>query len=124
MTDDDPTDRGSATIWVVAASALLLVIAVVLTVRSHAVVVRHRAEFAADAAALAAAGQIGVSAQPCRAAQIVATANGGTVRRCIVNLAPDGRSGQVSVTVALAVNLPIAGRNVVQASARAARDPP
>ena len=63
-----PADRGSASIWVLACAALLLVVAATVAIRASATLARHRAESAADEAALAAAAQIGVGAQPCDAA--------------------------------------------------------
>jgi hypothetical protein len=44
---------------------------------------------------------------------------------CVLRLAPqDERSGQVDVTVATSVHLPILGAGTVRAHARAERDPP
>jgi len=116
-------DRGSASIWVLACCALLLTVAFASTLRASAVVARHRAEAAADLAALAAAGQIGVSNGICAAAERIAAANGATVRHCVPVLAASGRSGTVTVWLALRVRLPIVGARDVLASARAGRDP-
>jgi len=85
-------ERGSASIWVIACCALLLAITFASTMRTAAVVARHRAESAADLAALAAAGQIGVSHGICPAAVRIAAANGASVQRCAPSLAPGGRS--------------------------------
>jgi secretion/DNA translocation related TadE-like protein len=52
-----PGDRGSATIWAVAAIAAVLLIVGALVELGAAAVTRHRAESAADLAALAAAGR-------------------------------------------------------------------
>lgn len=52
-------ERGSASIWVVCCCALLLVVALASVLRTTAVLVRHRAEAAADLAALAAASHAG-----------------------------------------------------------------
>jgi secretion/DNA translocation related TadE-like protein len=117
-------DRGSASIWVLACCALLMVIGGVITVRGLAVLARHRAESSADLAALAAAGRIGVASDACLAAAGVARVNGATLRDCAVRAAPDGRSGQVTVSVAVKVRLPFVGARQVIASARAAREPP
>lgn len=116
-------DRGSASIWVVACCVLLMAVAGVVTIRSLAVLARHRSEAAADLAALAAAGRIGVADDACAAAAQVAQRNGAVLRGCRVRLAPDGRSGTVSVSVALAARLPIGGSWHVVATARAARLP-
>lgn len=115
-------DRGSASIWVLACCALLLTVAFASTLRATAVVARHRAEAAADLAALAAAGQIGVSDRGCAAAERIAAANGASVRRCVPALAADGRSGTVTVWLAVPVRLPVVGSRDVLASARAGRD--
>jgi secretion/DNA translocation related TadE-like protein len=95
----------------------------VATARGLAVLARHRAESAADLAALAAAGQIGVNDQGCAVAAQVARDGGGTLRTCLVRLAGDGRSGTVSVRVTVTVRLPIVSAQTVSASARAARLP-
>jgi len=118
------SDRGSAAIWVVSCCVLLAVAATVATVRTLAVLARHRAEAGADLAALAAAGRIGRDdAAACPAAARIAGRNGGRLLSCDVRLAPDGRSGQVVVRVELRARLPLVGPRVVQASARAARLP-
>jgi secretion/DNA translocation related TadE-like protein len=117
-------DRGSATIWVMACGALLMVIGGAVVVRTQAVLARHRAESSADLAALAAAGRIGVAADGCRVAATIAKANGAALCRCWLQLAGDGRSGQVRVIVGLPVRLPIVGSRVVVATARAARRRP
>lgn len=116
-------ERGSASIWVVACCALLMSMAGAVTVRTLAVLARHRAETSADLAALAAAAQIGVSEHECAAAARVAARNGAGLRACVVRLAPDGRSGTVSVYVETAVRLPIVGAQEILATARAAREP-
>ena len=116
-------DRGSASIWVLACCALLMVIGGVITVRGLAVLARHRAESGADLAALAAAGRIGVASDECLAAARIARINGAALRECAVRVTPDGRSGQVTVSVAVRVRLPIVGARQVVASARAAREP-
>lgn len=121
MSGRQPTDGGSASIWVLACAVLLLLLAGVETVRGVAVLARHRAESVADVAALAAAGRIGVSDQVCAAAALVAARNGGQLVACVPHLAVDGRSGTVVARVAVRVVLPIVGRREVRASARAGR---
>jgi len=115
-------ERGSATIWVLGCCALVLLLGYLGVARTQAVLARHRADGAADLAALAAAGQIGLGVDVCGAASELAAANGAAVRSCIVRLAPDGRSGTVRVRVAVTVRLPIAGARTVVASARAGRE--
>jgi secretion/DNA translocation related TadE-like protein len=114
-------DRGSATIWVLAAATLVLALATAVALRTAAVLARHRASAAADAAALAAADQIGVGDQPCAAAARSAAANGARLLTCTPDLAVDGRSGTVTVIVARSVDLPVVGVQTVRARARAER---
>lgn len=114
-------ETGSASIWVLSCAALLLVVATVGVLRAAAVVARHRAESAADLAALAAAARIGVTGSICPAAAAVAVRNGATLRSCTTSLAPDGRSGTVTARVSLRVSLPLVGTREVIASARAGR---
>lgn len=113
--------NGSASIWVLSCAALLLVVATAGVLESAAVLARHRAESAADLAALAGAGRIGVDLTGCPAAAAVATRNGATLRSCTAALAPDGRSGTITVRVSVRVALPLVGTRQVIASARAGR---
>lgn len=114
-------ERGSASIWVLACCALLLVVAAAGTLRALAVLARHRAESAADLAAVAAAGRLGTAEPPCAWASRVASRNGLRVRSCRVQSDAGGRGGQVDVTVVLDVRLPVVGSHTVVASARAGR---
>lgn len=116
-------DRGSASVWVVACSAVVLLVGVVASLRTSAVLARHRAESAADFAALAAAGRIGRSDDGCAVAGGIAAANGAHLVHCRTTLAADGRSGTVDVVVSLAVHLPGLPGQQVTASARAGRMP-
>jgi secretion/DNA translocation related TadE-like protein len=125
MTTRAAADRGSASVWVVVAGLLMLLAASVVVARTEAVLARHRAGVAADLAALAAAGQIGlrVPEELCSRAATVAAADGARVTSCITDLNADGRSGTVLVTVAVDVALPFVGHQQARASARAARLP-
>lgn len=124
MTRRARSDSGSATVWLLACGALLLTLAVITGVRSTAVLARHRAESAADLAALAGAGQIGINQSGiCPAARRIAGASRAVMRACDVSLDASGRSGTVRVRVVLHVNLPIIGDSGVTASARAGRMP-
>jgi secretion/DNA translocation related TadE-like protein len=114
-------ERGSASVWVVSCCALVLVVSFTCTLRASAVLARHRAESVADLAALAGAGQIGVTGDVCRAVTRIAAANGATVRRCRPALDPSARSGTVTVQLGLPVRLPVVGVRDVVASARAGR---
>jgi secretion/DNA translocation related TadE-like protein len=114
-------DRGSASIWVVACCALLLAIAAAAALRASAVLTRHRAEAAADLAALAAAGRLGTGTSPCPAAARVAAANHAVLRACRPHLDAGGRAGTVDVQVQVDLPLPVVGRSTVTATARAGR---
>jgi secretion/DNA translocation related TadE-like protein len=116
-------ERGSASVFVLAGAALVLVIGLVVAVRTSAILARHRAESAADLAALAAAGQIGVGPAPCAVAATIAVANAATLVSCTPLLDADGRSGTVVVQVRVAAHLPMVGDRSVQAQARAGRLP-
>jgi secretion/DNA translocation related TadE-like protein len=116
-------DNGSASVWVLACCLLVVVVWSITVLRTEAVRARHRVESAADLAALAAAGQIGVDDGICTAARKIARANSGAVVGCVPRLAPDGRSGTVTVEVREAVRLPVVGSRTVRASARAGRMP-
>jgi secretion/DNA translocation related TadE-like protein len=119
----DAQDRGSASIWVLTCAALVLVVGIAVVLRTGAVLARHRGDGAADAAALAAATQIGVSDSICPSAQRIAVANGATLLSCVAMLAADGRSGSVEVQVGVQIRLPVLGAQMVTASARAGRAP-
>jgi secretion/DNA translocation related TadE-like protein len=116
-------DRGSASVWLVVAGALLVAVALVASSRTLGVLARHRAEAAADLAAVAAAAEIGVGPDPCGAATRIAQANHARLLSCRPALAADGRSGQVEVHVRAEIDLPLVGSRAVLAHARAARLP-
>jgi secretion/DNA translocation related TadE-like protein len=118
------TEVGSASLWVLTCCALLIVVATAGTVRAVAILARHRAEAAADLAALAAAGRFGTAEAPCDWASRTATANGARLRTCRVRVDAGGRSGVVDVAVAITVDLPVVGSRTVIASARGGRLPP
>lgn len=76
-------DRGSATVWAAVGVAMIMTVFVVGLHLAAAVITRHRAEAAADLAALAAAGLAVEGAEAaCRRAGEVAAAMGGTVTSC------------------------------------------
>jgi secretion/DNA translocation related TadE-like protein len=106
------SDRGSATIWVLAAAGLLALVAAAATLRAAAVLARHRAETAADFAALAAAARLD-SADPCAFAAAIATANGAHLERC----QPVGAT--VRIEVSRTLSIPGLGQRRVNAHARA-----
>ncbi len=95
-----------------------------VTVRTTAVVARHRAESAADLAALAAAAAIGVaddSEAVCAAAGPIAEANGASLASCAPAIDADGRTGSVTVRVTVLAHLPGWGAVRPSATARAGR---
>lgn len=119
-------DTGSASLWVLAGGLLVLVLALAVGLRATAVVARHRAEAAADLAALAAAQGIGVddtTATMCRRAARIAAANGARLQTCTVRLDPSARSGTVQVTTAVLVRIAGVGSRQSVARAEAQRDP-
>jgi secretion/DNA translocation related TadE-like protein len=78
-------DRGSATVWVLALSGVLVSLGAAAVLVGSAVATRHRAEAAADLAALAAAGDAVTGAvDPCAAALSIAVANGAVLETCTV----------------------------------------
>jgi secretion/DNA translocation related TadE-like protein len=91
-------DTGSATVWVVTAMALVLGVGGVSGSVGVVTVERHRADTAADAAALAAAGHvIAGQAAACKAAAETARADGAELSRCGLY----GAGAQVETRVAL-----------------------
>ncbi len=119
----DPRDRGAAAVWVLGCAAVVLAVGVLVLVRGLSVLARHRAETAADFAALAAATRIGVGGDPCTAAREIAAANAAVLQSCSVSLGADGRSGTVRVEVLAHADLPVVGERSLTARARAGRLP-
>ena len=114
------TDSGIATVWAaIAAAALVAVLAAVLGLVA-AVGGRHRAEAAADLAALAAAVQaVRGEAVACGRAAQVATGTGGRLVLCRV------RGGVAEVEVEVALRIAVLGGVTARSRARAGpADPP
>jgi secretion/DNA translocation related TadE-like protein len=112
-----PTDQGSASIWTIAVALAVLAIGCAAMSLAAAVSLRHRAEAAADLAALAGATALRDGGDGCAAALRVAVDNRARLSACMI--APDA-----SVTVTVAVALPTGLRrwaavDVVRAVARA-----
>jgi len=109
------SDRGSATIWVLALSGVLAVLAAAVVLVGAAAVARHRAGTAADLAALAAAGRA-VLGQPggCELAAEVARANAARLVSCSID-----ESAVAEVRVAVPVQLGKLGVHTASARARA-----
>jgi secretion/DNA translocation related TadE-like protein len=77
------SERGSATVWALGAIAALALLTVLVMSLASAVLARHRAEAAADLAALAAASRVETGAgQPCAAARRVARHMAVRLRTC------------------------------------------
>ena len=110
----DAVDRGSATVWAaITVAALVAVLSAVLGLVG-AVGGRHRAEAAADLAALAAAGQaVRGEAVACRRAGDVAAGSGGRVVLCRV------RGAEAVVEVEVALRATVFGAITARARARA-----
>jgi secretion/DNA translocation related TadE-like protein len=117
-------DRGSGALWVLAVSLIVVLSAALGAVRGIAALARHRAESAADLAALAGAVHAVSGADDvCGAARSIAARNAARLTTCSV----DGSVVTITVSCALTGGL---GRWRAQASARAGpapwdgRDPP
>lgn len=92
-------EEGSATVLVLALAASMLAAGIVASAVGGAVLVRHRAALAADAAALAAAIRLSAGdPSACTRAGELARANGATLVQCSVHAAVV----DVAVTVAAA----------------------
>lgn len=100
MTRSGGRDPGAATVWVAVLLVLVVAAALLGVGATTAVTARHAAQLAADLAALAGAGRIGVADDDaCAAARRVAAANGAEVVACDV-LSTGARTGEVRVEVA------------------------
>ncbi|GAA4805992.1 Rv3654c family TadE-like protein [Tomitella cavernea] len=92
-----PGDAGSATVFAALGMLALLTFAVLCVQVGGAVVARHRAQAAADLAALAAAGALVDGSGACASAHTVAERNGARVSACTV----EGRTVLVHATAPL-----------------------
>lgn len=112
-----PADSGLATVWAVAAVAVLVAAMVFGLHLGSAIVARHRAESAADLAALAAAGAAAHgSSSACAKAGELAVAVGGRVTFC--------RLDEWDALVEVAVPLPMPLPGHTDATGRARAGPP
>ncbi len=114
-------ERGSASIWLLGLAALVLSVTLVVLAQASATLGRHRLEHSSDAAALAAAGQIGTGGDPCQAASRIAGANGAVLDGCSATLDPGGRAGTVAVRLSARVEVLLLGSRVAHARSRAGR---
>ena len=109
------SERGSATVWVLALAAVLALVATAAVLGGVAAVARHRAAGAADLAALAAAGRLVLGDRTgCAVAAEVAARNGARLSGC--RLAGDG---VVEVEVRVPVRLGRLGVHTATGRARA-----
>jgi secretion/DNA translocation related TadE-like protein len=109
-------DRGSGSIWLAGLLAVVMLTATVGLAAGTAVLARHRAEAAADLAALAGAARIAEGeADGCAAARKVAAANGGRVSACV-------RTGE-DLDVMVSAPVEVVGLGVLAVSARARAGP-
>jgi len=111
------SDRGSASLWLLAVGLVLVAVALVSAAVGAARVARHQAQVAADLGALAGAARVveGLDAA-CKRAAAFAAENGGRLRTCLV----EGLDLQISVEVAVPALPALAGTaRVATASARA-----
>ena len=107
-------DRGSVTIWAAALAGLVWLGSSVALVYGSAVVARHRAETAADLAALAAAVHVPDGpAGACAVGARIAARNGGSMRGCEV------AGDEVEVVVSRQIRLGGIGAFTTVARARA-----
>lgn len=107
-------DRGSVTIWAAALAGLIWLGASAAALYGSAVVGRHRAETAADLAALAVAVHVPDSMEgACAVGARIAARNGGSLRDCRV------AGDDVEVAVARSVTLGRLGVFTTVARARA-----
>lgn len=107
-------DRGSVTIWAVALAGLVWLGSSAALLYGSAVAGRHRAETAADLAALAAAVHVpDGTAGACAAGARIAIRNGGSLRDCRV------AGADVEVVVSSRVSLGGLGSLTAMARARA-----
>ncbi len=108
------SDRGSATLWVVALMGLLMAVATALALVGSVRVARHRVNDAADLSALAAARLAVVDpGAACVHAATLATENGVELSRCTI-------TGEVAdVWTSMEISLPGLGAHTVTGRSRA-----
>lgn len=107
-------EQGSATVWMVTAIAVVVAATGAVVSVGAAIVCRHRAAVAADAAALAVAGDVVEGASvACAHGREIATANRAALTRCRL----DGPYATVSVSVRPPAPLGRWGAAVVEARA-------
>ncbi|MFC5749174.1 Rv3654c family TadE-like protein [Actinomadura rugatobispora] len=101
-------DRGAGVVWVVACMALVWVVGVAAMTVGAARVTRHRADAAADLAALGAAARAPEGTEvACKAAAEAVRKSGGRLSACSV------RDRVAEVSVAMVLRGPVRGLDVV-----------
>ncbi|QDQ96455.1 Rv3654c family TadE-like protein [Tomitella fengzijianii] len=108
-----PREAGSATVFAALGMLAVLAFTALCVQVGGAVVARHRAQAAADLAALAAAAALADGAEACSAARPVARRNGAGVSACEV----EGRTVLVHATASLPLR-GFPGPDVAEAVAR------
>jgi len=108
-------ERGSASVWVLALSGIVLLAGAASVLAGLAIISRHEAGTAADLAALAAASQaLSGSEAACALAEEIAGANGAPLEAC--RLSADG---VVDLTVIVTMRFGSLGLGISRADARA-----
>ncbi len=108
-------DRGSAGVWVLALSGVVLLSGAASVLAGVAMICRHEAGTAADLSALAAASQaLSGSEIACSRAEEIALANGADLQSCSF-----GSDGVVDVAVTVTVQFGSLGLGQARAQARA-----
>jgi len=108
------SDRGAATVWLLAAGLLVVLLGGAMATAGAAVVARHRAQAAADLGALAGAPFAVLGEEvACREADAIVRANGARLRRCWVE------GADVLVTAEVRPAGPAMVFGIAHASARA-----
>jgi secretion/DNA translocation related TadE-like protein len=93
-------DRGSASIWVLAAGLVFVPFATTVVLAGSAAIARHRAQSAADLGALAGAVEVVVDPSgACGAAAVVVADNGAAMTACRVD----------ALDIIVAASVPVAG---------------
>lgn len=117
------TDRGSASVLMIALAALMVVVAAGLAGVGRLVAAHVQVTAAADAAALAAAPVTFLGGDPAREAARYASANGSRLVRCGCRSDPAFAARVVTVEVVKDVDLGLLGRHRVRGRAAAEFDP-
>lgn len=118
------SERGSGTVLALGVAMVLALAAAAAVLVGQVTTLRHRADAAADLAALAGAQTARDGGDPCPVAGGIAAANGGLLRSCVVGPAGDAAvAGQVLVQVTVSATV-LGGRTLTAVGrARAGQAP-